>query len=77
MNAIAPAVFPSRMTHTYMLADQDRKAMISRTHPVGRVGNESDMAGAALFLASKASAFVTGTVLNLDGGSVAIRRSMY
>ena len=65
------------MTHSYMLADQDRKAMISRTHPVGRVGNESDMAGAALFLASKASAFVTGTVLNLDGGSVAIRRSMY
>lgn len=73
VNAIAPAVFPSRMTHDFMLSDEDRSAMTAKTHPVGRVGNEQDMAGAALFLASKASAFVTGSVLNLDGGSVAIR----
>jgi len=76
VNAIAPAVFPSRMTHDHMLADEDRKAVTRSIHPVGRVGNELDMAGAALFLASKASAFVTGTVLNLDGGSVAIRSGL-
>jgi len=76
VNAVAPAVFPSRMTHDHMLADEDRKAVTRSIHPVGRVGNELDMAGAALFLASKASAFVTGTVLNLDGGSVAIRSGL-
>lgn len=73
VNAIAPAVFPSKMTFDYQLRDSATAEIADEMHPVGRVGNETDMAGLALFLSSKASAFVTGSVINLDGGFVGIR----
>eukprot|EP00940_MAST-03C_sp_MAST-3C-sp2_P002691 g2691.t1 len=76
VNAIAPAVFPSKMTYDYQLSDASRAEFTNQMHPVGRIGNEIDMAGTVLFLASKASAFITGSVINLDGGSVAIRASL-
>lgn len=74
VNCIAPAVFPSNMTKNYSLSD----AMAETTaamHPVGRVGSTEDMAGLALFLGTKASAFVTGSTIHLDGGVVDVRRS--
>eukprot|EP00808_Paulinella_micropora_P022596 g69243.t1 len=72
VNCIAPAIFASKMTQ-FMLNDQAANEAADTRHPVGRIGQETDMAGAALFLATKASAFTTGSVLYVDGGKVAIR----
>lgn len=65
VNAIAPGPFESQMmAHTLKtMGDQ----VIERV-PRKRIGEPSDMAGAAIFLSSKASSFVTGVVLPVDGG---------
>jgi len=73
VNCIQPAVFPSKMTFDYQLATEDSANMSNQMHPVGRVGHENDMAGMALFLASRASAFVTGSAICLDGGMAHIQ----
>jgi 2-deoxy-D-gluconate 3-dehydrogenase len=66
VNAILPGWFPTAMTgdlpHT-ALGEQ-----IRRKTPAGRWGDPSDLVGAAVFLASRASNFVTGTQLAVDGG---------
>jgi len=64
VNAIAPGWFPSRMTAHF--TDGMLKAI-----PRGRPGSPDDAAGAAIFLSSRASAWITGVVLPLDGGAVA------
>jgi NAD(P)-dependent dehydrogenase (short-subunit alcohol dehydrogenase family) len=67
VNAIAPGPFPSRMI---AFAQQDREewARIERSVPLGRAGRASDVAGTAIFLASRAGAYLTGAVIPLDGG---------
>ena len=52
-------------------ADPERSAAILAAHPAGRWGAASDIAGAAVFLASPAAAYVHGTVLPVDGGWLA------
>ncbi|MFT3816819.1 MAG: SDR family oxidoreductase [Rubrivivax sp.] len=64
VNALAPGYFPSKMTAHF--TDD-----MTRSIPLGRVGRPDDAAGAAIFLASPASAWITGAVLPLDGGMVA------
>ncbi|GMI20038.1 hypothetical protein TeGR_g12137 [Tetraparma gracilis] len=67
-NAIAPGFVPSKMSAqlgTYASFDD-----IAKQTPLGRLGNEDDMGGAALYLSSKAGAWVTGVILNVDGGAV-------
>lgn len=76
VNCIAPAVFPSKMTYNYQLKTKQGIEMSNNAHPVGRFGNESDMAGLTIFLSTKASAFVTGSIIRLDGGMSAIRSNM-
>jgi NAD(P)-dependent dehydrogenase (short-subunit alcohol dehydrogenase family) len=44
---------------------------VGKTFPGGRLGNAEDAAGTAIYLSSRASAWMTGQVLVLDGGSVA------
>jgi len=67
VNAIAPGPFESQM----MKATLDRFGeMIKKQNPRGRIGEPEDMAGTAIYLASRASAYVTGSVLPVDGGSV-------
>lgn len=44
------------------------KSAIEKVHPMGRIGSAEDMGGAALFLASRAGAWVTGHILVVDGG---------
>ncbi|MFO7856557.1 MAG: SDR family oxidoreductase [Paracoccaceae bacterium] len=67
VNAFAPGPFPSRMTAFATDTDQKAAAM-ARTVPLGRLGTAEDLMGAALFLSSRAGAYVTGCILPLDGG---------
>ena len=67
-NAIAPGWFPSDMSG-YVL---DRHADTLKRHiPLGRFGGPEDLKGAVVFLASQASAYVTGHTLVVDGGESA------
>ncbi len=65
VNAIAPGFFPSKMTAAIDQANRD--ATLAAT-PMKRVGNPDDMAGVALYLGSRASGFVCGSVIAIDGG---------
>lgn len=65
VNAIAPGPFESQMTK--WLLDTFRSE-IERKCPLSRIGEPADMAGAAIFLASRAGAYVNGTVIPVDGG---------
>ena len=65
VNAIAPGPFPSKMM-AGTLADFGDE--IAATSPLGRIGRPDDMAGAAVFLASRAGSWLTGVVLPVDGG---------
>ncbi|QND55204.1 2-dehydro-3-deoxy-D-gluconate 5-dehydrogenase KduD (plasmid) [Phyllobacterium sp. 628] len=70
VNAIAPGYFVTNNT-TALREDQDRNAQILARIPAGRWGSSSDIGGAAVFLASRASDYVHGTVLPVDGGWLA------
>jgi len=67
INAIAPGFIDTDMTRA--LSD-DIKNAILKSIPVGKLGQPTDIAKAALFLASDESSFVTGQVLTVDGGMV-------
>jgi NAD(P)-dependent dehydrogenase (short-subunit alcohol dehydrogenase family) len=68
VNAIAPGWFPTNMSQVLIERNKDT---FLKTIPLGRFGNENDLKGAAVFLASAASDFVTGHVLVVDGGQTA------
>lgn len=68
VNAIAPGWFPTHMSK--VVIEQNKEALLKRI-PLGRFGNEKDLKGAAAFLASEASDYVTGHVLVVDGGQTA------
>jgi 2-deoxy-D-gluconate 3-dehydrogenase len=67
VNAIAPGYFATTNTEA-LQADETRNRQILERIPAGRWGQPQDLAGAALFLASPASDYVTGTILTVDGG---------
>ncbi|KAG2131273.1 NAD(P)-binding protein [Suillus bovinus] len=67
VNAICPGIFPTKMT-AFGFKNVGEEKLTSR-QPMGRVGRPSDLAGLALFLASPASAHVTGAHILLDGGA--------
>jgi len=52
----------------FMLKDEQSRKMVSSTIPQGRIGETDDMIGAAVFLCSAASAYITGAVIPVDGG---------
>jgi NAD(P)-dependent dehydrogenase (short-subunit alcohol dehydrogenase family) len=66
-NAIAPGFFPTALTAA-VYADSARLETLSRQTAAGRNGELADLHGAAVFLASDASAYVTGQTLFVDGG---------
>ena len=65
VNAIAPGYFPSKMTDA--IDEHGAKEVIDNA-PMKRMGRPEDMAGIALYLASRASSFVCGAVIPVDGG---------
>ena len=67
VNAIAPGYMATNNTKA-LRADEDRNKSILERIPAGRWGESSDMAGAVVFLASKASDYVNGFTLAVDGG---------
>jgi 2-deoxy-D-gluconate 3-dehydrogenase len=74
VNAIAPGPFPTWMLSTGVGTGGDVDGTdwdaIGRTMPRGRVGTTEDIAGLAIFLASRAGAFTVGAVVTCDGGIV-------
>lgn len=69
-NAIAPGFFPTELTAP-VFGDADLAASHAARTAIGRNGNLSDIDGVTIFLASRASAYVTGQVLAVDGGYTA------
>ena len=67
VNAIAPGYMATDNTAA-LRADTEREASISARIPAGRWGTPDDLQGSFVFLASDAAAYVTGTVLPVDGG---------
>jgi NAD(P)-dependent dehydrogenase (short-subunit alcohol dehydrogenase family) len=65
VNAIAPGPFESKMTEWLL---DNYKSTIEASCPLGRIGSPADMAGAAIYLASRAGAYVNGVVIPVDGG---------
>lgn len=70
VNAIAPGVFRTELNAALLDGTERGKEFLTRT-PMGRFGKLSELAGAAVFLASDAASFVTGHVLAVDGGFLA------
>ncbi|WP_413801921.1 SDR family oxidoreductase [Streptomyces iranensis] len=70
VNAIAPGYMETVLTTAHR-EDADRAARMLSRIPLGRWGVPEDLAGAAVFLASNASAYVTGSVIGVDGGWLA------
>ena len=69
VNAICPGFFPSKMTKSTLGKDLQ---MIIDSTPTGRVGNDQDLKGATVLLASDAGAHITGQALVVDGGATII-----
>ena len=73
VNCLAPGYVPSRMSMGLKAwgAEADK---IAESVPLGRMGTADDMAGACIYFSSRAGAWVSGTILNVDGGCVGAMR---
>jgi len=65
VNAVAPGYIETDMTAS--LSDKAKEALTARI-PLGRIGKSDDVAGAVVFLASQAAAYITGQVIHVNGG---------
>jgi NAD(P)-dependent dehydrogenase (short-subunit alcohol dehydrogenase family) len=70
VNAIAPGLFPSRMTRWAFQTDE-AKAVIDAI-PMHRAGTAEDIGGTAIYLSSRAGAYLTGVVIPVSGGAATI-----
>jgi NAD(P)-dependent dehydrogenase (short-subunit alcohol dehydrogenase family) len=65
VNAVAPGPFESKMMAATLAEFGEA---IAASSPLGRIGRPDDMAGVAIFLSSRAGAYVTGAIIPVDGG---------
>jgi hypothetical protein len=72
VNCLAPGWFRSEMTDGVMFGDENAERWLRSRTPMGRGGEEHELDGALLFLASDASTFVTGQTVVVDGGWTSI-----
>jgi NAD(P)-dependent dehydrogenase (short-subunit alcohol dehydrogenase family) len=72
VNTIIPGYFPTQMT-SHIRAEEERLSELVDKIPLNRLGSAEDIAGAALMLASRAGAYITGAELVVDGGVVGCR----
>lgn len=70
VNALAPGPFKSRMTE-FATGSEEKAAKVGARVPLGRIGTPDDIAGATLYLCSRAGSYVTGAILPIDGGQSA------
>ena len=68
VNAVAPGLIETRFSAA-LFENRDAYRRLIATTPLGRHGQAQDVVGAAVFLASDASAYVTGQVIVIDGGA--------
>ena len=71
VNALRPGFFPTTWSMERLI-DEERKAKILSHTPMGRFGKSEELIGAALWLASDAASFVTGSLVTVDGGFTAM-----
>jgi len=71
VNGIAPGPFMTDMM-SHIIEDEERFRAYNAQRPLGRSGGEDDIKGAVVFLASPASAYVTGQMLVVDGGTICV-----
>ena len=70
VNAIAPGVFRTDLNRDLLNNTERGREFLVRT-PMGRFGDVEELVSSAIFLASRASSFVTGEILAVDGGFLA------
>lgn len=71
VNAVAPGPFDSKMM-AFLLDDPAARSEVAASIPLGRIGAPDDMAGAVIYLASRAGAYLTGAVLPVSGGRACV-----
>jgi NAD(P)-dependent dehydrogenase (short-subunit alcohol dehydrogenase family) len=69
VNCLAPGFVPSRMSEGLKAWGPDEER-VAKSIPLQRMGNGDDMAGACIYFSSRAGAWCTGVILNVDGGAI-------
>ena len=69
VNAINPGMVETEGTHTAGITESEMRKQVEAMTPLGRIGRPADIAGAAVFLASSDSAWITGETFVISGGN--------
>jgi NAD(P)-dependent dehydrogenase (short-subunit alcohol dehydrogenase family) len=72
VNSVCPGIIRTEMLDRALEREPKREKGINKAHPIGRLGEAEDIAGAVLWLCSDSASFVTGHQLAVDGGLTAI-----